>query len=203
MAESQGPARGYSWEPFQPGHEVTVQHGAESPRKVGPLAVEIEQQARASSAWPAFLDDPAYGAAVGAWARAEAVVQLLWAYLAERDLVAALDELTTENSEETRQRGGPTKRVTTTRRTRSALDAWHRAEVAAANHRKALGLDPLSRAKLGKDVAVTAVQAGIAQLQSDGAELVARARAAGALTDTPTEPGAPVSGQHSPEERPR
>ena len=183
---------------------MTVQHGAHSPAKVGPLAVEIEQQARASSAWPAYLDDPAYGAAVAAWARAEAVVQLLWRLPGRagpgRRAGRARPRRT---SEETRKRGEPTRKVTTTQRTRSALDAWHRAEVAAANHRKQLGLDPLSRAKLGKDVAVTAVQAGIAQLQSDGAELVAKARAAGALPDAAAQPAAPVSEQHSPEETPR
>lgn len=199
MSESHGPARGYSWPPFERGNQVAHRSGAHSPTKVGPLAVEIEQRARASAGWPPYLDGPEYAVAVTAWARAEAVAELLWRHLAEQDVAAALAEVEVEDVEETSGKGR-SRRRSTARRTKAALDWFQRAERSAALHRQRLGLDPLSRARLGKDVATSAVQAGMAQLHADGAELVARARAAGALPATPPDPAAPASGAHGPQE---
>lgn len=187
MADDHRPPRGYSWAPFEPGHEVSVQHGAHSPAKVDPLAAEIERQARTSPAWPVYLDDPAYSNAVTAWARSEAVAELLWRHVAGRDVEDVLADISTSEEEETGGKGQPTRRVSTARRTRSTLEWWQRADRTAAGHRQRLGLDPLSRARLGKDVAVTAVQAGLAQMQQDGAALVAKARESGALAEAPTE----------------
>jgi hypothetical protein len=44
------PARHYVWEPYQPGHELSMRHGAWSDRKVAPVAEALLQS---------VLDDPA------------------------------------------------------------------------------------------------------------------------------------------------
>lgn len=118
--------------PFTPGHELSTQHGAYSPRKVDPLAKELVD---------AMLEDPTLGylkasafrPALWAWARAESQAQLLAEYL------------------EGRGKGGvgdlKDKRV------QSAYLLLHRAEARADRGRVRLGLDPLSRSRLGKDIA--------------------------------------------------
>lgn len=189
VAESQGPARGYSWAPFEPGHTASLQHGARSERRVGPLAAEIEQSARSAPSWPPYLNGAEYGAAVTAWARAEAVVSLLWTWLdqhAEQGLEQLLAETSSEETDETTSKGR-THRMTTGRRVASALEQLRRWESAAAGHRARLGLDPLSRAKLSKDVAITGAVAGqLERLHAAGSQLVeqfGRPAALSAATD--------------------
>jgi hypothetical protein len=151
-----GPRRGYSWAPFEPGHERSLVHGTRSPRTVGPLAERIEREARADPSWPDYLTSPEYGPAVAAWARSEAIVELLWRYLADQDVEHWLTEQAREESEETRT-PRRTRRISTARRVTNALASLQRWETTAANHRSRLGLDPLSRARLGKDVAAARV----------------------------------------------
>jgi hypothetical protein len=128
-------------------------HGAKSPRKIAPLAAEIEQEARALPTWPAYLNEPTYAAAVVAWARSEAVCEVLWRWLAEQDVLAWLTEQT--DGEETTDQPTPTRtrKISHSRRVASALDQLATWQTRAANHRSRLGLDPLSRARLGRDVA--------------------------------------------------
>jgi hypothetical protein len=76
-----------------------------------------------------YLSDPSYEPAVWAWGRAEARVQVLAAWLDEN---GPLDEA-----------GCP----------RPALAALLQFEKLAVTHRTRLGLDPRSRAELGRDVA--------------------------------------------------
>jgi len=165
-----GPARGYTWEPFEPGHEKSLHHGARSERQIGPLPVEIEQAARADAAWPDYLDDPSYSGAVTAWARSEAMAELVFRYLADRDIAAALTALE-ETDEQSEMTGGRGRRITSTRRTTAALDAFHRAQSAAAGHRRSLGLDPLSRARLGRDVVAAEAMARGRAGSADGGGL--------------------------------
>ena len=141
-----GAARGYSWEPFRPGHELSLQHGAYSPRKVDPLAAELVA---------VVLDDPQashahashYRPALWAWARAEAQVQLLTEYLSMKaeaagDGIGDLDD----------------------DRVKAAYLLLHRAEARAMSGRARLGLDPLSQARLGRDRAAANVD--MAQLMA-------------------------------------
>ncbi len=126
------PARGYSWPPFQPGHTLSMKHGARSPRMVDPIAAELVESVTSELVWLTPADMPA----VWAWARAEAQVQLLTEYLAKAgnesgDGVGDLDA----------------------DRVKSAYALLHKAESRAATGRSRLGLDPLSRARLGRDVA--------------------------------------------------
>lgn len=191
-------ARGYSWPPAEVGNTLAETHGARSERRVGPLARAIEVEARAGSNWPGYLGDPVYSAAVTAWARAEAVCELLWRWLEEQDPADLLVESRSEESEETRERGR-SRRVSTSRRVASVLDQLNTWQARASNHRQRLGLDPLSRARLGKDV--TAAQVDIATLLSDlreraEAQAVSGAveRAVGGGTDTSAGDGPGVPG---------
>jgi hypothetical protein len=119
--------------PFEPGNEVAVRHGAYSPRRVDPLARELVDQALADEAL-AYLRAPRWRAGVWAWARAEARVQLLTEWLADHR--EGVDELGT---------------------VAPVLGALLRWEVRASNARTWLGLDPLSAARLGRDVTATSV----------------------------------------------
>lgn len=154
--------------PFAPGNQLSLAHGAYSAHRVAALAAEIEQRHRAMPSWPAYLDEPTYGRAVQMWCRCEAVCELLWAWLTEQDLEAALTE-TTEQTGSEHANGGRVTRQSTTRRVSSVLDQLRGWESRAAGHRARLGLDPLSRAKLGRDVTATRL---------DGAELLTRMREA-------------------------
>lgn len=121
-----------------PGNELALKHGAYSPRKVDPLATEMVAlvDGDESISWLSAADRPA----LWAWARAEAQVQLLSEYLeragqASEDGVGDLDD----------------------DRVRAAYLLLHRAEARALSGRARLGLDPLSRARLGRDVAAARV----------------------------------------------
>lgn len=115
--------------PFQPGHELTLKHGARSPRKVNPLAAQYVAAVLADDD-VAYLRAPAYLPAVQAWAAAEARVSLIEAWVAD---------MTMERATESGQ--GQT----------SPLELLRKWEASAATHRARLGLDPLSRARLGRD----------------------------------------------------
>lgn len=119
--------RGYSWPPFEPGHTLSLRHGAYSPRRVEPLAAEIVEAFRGHQPdWVAAVDDWA----VWAWARTEARIQLLEEWLAAH--------------------GGD---LAATGEVRGAAAFLLRCEIRAERQRARLGLDPLSRARLGADVA--------------------------------------------------
>lgn len=151
-----GDARGYSWPPFEPGNEVATRHGANSERRVGPLAEQLAAALLADQNTPSYIREPSYMSVVRAWSRAEAVVELLWRWLEQHDLDAALTDLT-ETDEDTEMTKGSASKRTTSRHVESVLTQLHRHEVRAMNLRSRLGLDPLSRARLGKDVAAQRV----------------------------------------------
>lgn len=122
---------------FEKGNEAKVSHGAYLKRRVDPVAQELVEVVLADAP---YLTEASYEPAVWAWARAEARVQLLAAWLDEH---GPLDE-----------NGIP----------RPALTALLQFEKLATTHRTRLGLDPLSRAQLGRDV--TAQQVDLARLYS-------------------------------------
>ena len=131
------PARRYSWEPFEAGNQVALKHGAWSPRRVDPRASELVELVSPTVSWWTPADRPA----VWAWARCEARIELLVEYLAELgDLDDAGD-------------------------VRPASDLLTRLESQAMGHRARLGLDPLSRARLGRDTA--AAQVDLARLWAE------------------------------------
>jgi len=127
-------ARGYRWPTATAGNEIALKHGAYAPRRVDPLARELVE----TVADVAYLqDDPSYRTSLWAWGRAEARVQLVSEWIDQNGM---LDE-----------EGKP----------RPAADLLVRLEKQAADARARLGLDPLSRARLGRDV--TASQFDLAQ----------------------------------------
>lgn len=113
---------------FEPGNEVSVRHGAYSPRVIDPLA-ETFVDLLLGDPTVGYAHAPSFRPAVWAWARAEAQVQVLTEHLGE-----TVGDLNDEA-------------------VRSAYLLLHRAESRAQTGRARLGLDPLSRARLGKDVA--------------------------------------------------
>lgn len=128
-----GSARGYSWEPFQPGHTLSTVHGADSDRQVVPLAQEIVERFTGSGYCPDYLRTmPQFTPAVQAWAKLEARARLLGEWLSGM----TPDEMTTP-----RKAGGS-----------SPVEIWLAAERAASRARERLGLDPASWAKLAKDL---------------------------------------------------
>lgn len=118
--------------PFTPGHTKSLRHGYWSPRKVEPVAQELVDMVHADPSL-AYLTEQHAQPALWAWAQAEARVQLMTAHLEKvaEDGVGDLGD----------------------RRITEAWNLLHRAETRAESGRRRLGLDPLSRARLGKDVA--------------------------------------------------
>lgn len=165
-ATGKGDARGYSWPPFQPGHTVSMKHGAWSPRRVEPLALELVEAtieaATATGTTTSYLADPSYRPALYAWARCEAQIQLLTEWL-----MAKADETNA---------GGA---IDPDGEIRPAAALLTRLEGQALKHRAQLGLDPLSRARLKRDSA--AAEVDVAQLLTRLAQLEA---------DTPKDPDA-------------
>jgi hypothetical protein len=133
---------------FEPGHELSMRHGAYSPRKVDPLAGELVANIQAHVP---HLAAPQWAPAVWAWARHEARAQLLTEY------VMAAGERT-----------GDGVGNLADRKVLAAYNALHRAEAAADRSRARLGLDPLSAARLGRDHVAAAVD--MARFLSDVGE---------------------------------
>ena len=127
-----------SWPQAKKDNTLAQRHGAWSDRVVDPVARELVTVVLDQVA---YLADPSYEPAVWAWARAEARVLVLSKWLDDN---GPLDES-----------GTP----------RPALGALKEFENLAARARQRLGLDPLSRAQLGRDVA--AQQVDLARIYSE------------------------------------
>lgn len=116
------------WPDFERGNRIAERHGAYSPRRVDPLAAELVEQVGSELEWLRPCDRPA----LWAWARTEARVQLVSDWLVERGGDIADDGAV-----------------------RPAADLLTRLESRAESLRARLGIDPLSRARLGRDVAAS------------------------------------------------
>lgn len=122
---------------FKPGHELSTTHGAYSPRKVEPVAQELLDAVLTDEA-VRYLHLPAYRPALVAWAQAEARVILIEQWVSGMSMAKA---------------------AASTRGATSPLELLRKWEATASTHRARLGLDPLSRARLGKDMSSMAVDA--------------------------------------------
>ena len=122
------PARGYSWEPFQPGNLKALRHGAHSERVVSARAEEIRSML--VETFP-FLGQETFVEALERYCRAEARARLLNDYVmsvAEREGVEAVPRT-----------------------------LWQEASRAESNAMKAAqdcGLDPAGFARIGRDLGV-------------------------------------------------
>jgi len=158
-------------EPFKKGHTLSMVHGANSPRRFGPLAEQLEHQARTSEGWPPHLDNPMYRSSIKALFRAEARIELLTDFLNQFDGVQGVEDAMSERvhtEEEEDETYTGKKRVTMTKRVSSAMERLHREETLAMNLRSKLGLDPLSFSRIQADVARTSVD--LTKLWSDDAD---------------------------------
>lgn len=148
------PARGYSWDPFVPGNEVALKHGMYSPRRIEPLADGIVQGILVMAGEPGssvgYLADPSYRLALWSYGRVEARIQLGTEWLLDNagDFTAAGE-------------------------VRAVAEYVRRLEAQALKHRTELGLSPLSRARMGRDVAagsvdVAKLMAALAEAEREG-----------------------------------
>lgn len=117
--------------PFTQGHEITLKHGANSPRRVDPIAAALVTELLQDESL-AYLRAPRYAAAVQAWANTEAKCALIAAWV---------DQMPIEQAASSKPGTQP------------VLELLRKWEATAQTHRARLGLDPLSAARLGKDVA--------------------------------------------------
>jgi hypothetical protein len=150
-AETQGPARGYSWPPFEKGNTAAARHGAFSDRMIEERAAEI--RAYLLGSFP-YLAEDTFAEAMIRYCRAEARARMLHEYvmgLAERDGVEAVRPyLWTETS---------------------------RAESNAQKFAQDLGLDPMGHARIArelgwaKQLAAGRAAAGVEKLRRLGTEL--------------------------------
>jgi hypothetical protein len=139
--------------PYERGNEAAVTHGAYSPRRVDPLALELVdgviQRSKAADSQTTYLLDPSFRPALWAWARCEVRVQLVTEWLMDRGSDIGDDG-----------------------EVLAAAEYLRRWEAQALKHRERLGLDPLARAKLGKDVAAGSVDMArlMAELSAEDAQ---------------------------------
>jgi hypothetical protein len=137
---ARGEARGYRWEPFQKGHWVSLRHGARSERLIVPRAEEIVEEL--AETLPGYLAEPSYAPALLAYATTLARIERVAAYLEAQE--------------------GGIPEVAADGQVRSATNLLLKLEARAESQRQRLGLDPLSRARLGRDV--VSAQVGITDL---------------------------------------
>jgi hypothetical protein len=159
-----GPRRGYSWEPFRPGHDVSTKHGAYSVELVeADVARLLTDLQREGAPWLNVVDGPE----LQAWLRAEAALRRVHDWL---DVHGWLDE-----------KGKP----------RPATELWSRLDRAAARARAALGFNPTSRAALGRDTATARALSAQAdeELRRAGAETAAGRRLRGLPSGDDDGPG--------------
>jgi hypothetical protein len=116
--------------PFGVGNSLAVKHGVRSPSRVDPLA-QLFVDELVSDVSLAYLGAPRFSAALWSWAQASAKVQLLEEYVDTMSIWEAADS-----------ERGKTSAL-------ELLRKWMSTASAAASR---LGLDPLSAARLGKDV---------------------------------------------------
>lgn len=153
------PARGYSWAPFQPGHDLSVRHGARSKRHLRPLVDQLLEEAHRLAPW---CSAPVFAPTVEAWAWAEAAVIMYRRHF---------DEVGMGLDEEDPPQG---------------YERWHRAERHAIGLRQELGLTPVALTKLLANLSTLAPAAaheGLAELQSVGARIRAEIETAATAGD--------------------
>jgi hypothetical protein len=128
------PARGYSWPPFEVGNTVAVRHGAFSERKLAEVAEALRPELAGGLDGCPWID-PVDEAEVTDWLTSEALVRTL------------LGELATRRKDN----GG---RI-------ADGDRWLLERIGSAQNKARAGrdrllLNPLSRFRAGRDVAVSA-----------------------------------------------
>lgn len=135
------------------GNALARTHGAHSPSVVAPLAEEIIANTLTSNP---HLDAVRDQSTLEAHGWAEAICVLCRRFVAASSLEDAISDTHTEESTE-HHAGGTSRRSTKGRRTQSTLALLDRWEARAAKLRNDLGVTPMARAKLGRNVVATQV----------------------------------------------
>jgi hypothetical protein len=159
------PATGQEWTPefegqrppFQPGNDLALKHGIWSPATVNPVAEQLIGELLADPTLD-YLAAPRFARSVHQWAIAQAKVDLLSTWVDGMTIQQAADS----------DRGKT-----------SPLELLRKWMTTAQGYAQRLGLDPLSAARLGKDIA--------GARHADAATLLTQARAkAENPADTPS-----------------
>ena len=129
---------------FAPGNAVGTIHGAGAPRLRDPVALAIIGEMR--DVQPAYLSDRSFDRAVDAWGQAEARLLLFSVWM---DTLEEIDRYTAKGDQ------------------RPPVLIWRELDAHAALHRGRLGLDPVSRVKIGK--ALTSAGVDLAKLAAQEA----------------------------------
>jgi hypothetical protein len=134
---------------FQPGHELSTRHGAYSPRKVEPRAAELVAMVEddPSVTWLTPVDR----SALWGWARTLAMVERVAAH------VQVLSEAAANGVGDL-----------TSKQLAAAHALLDRSETRLVKAESRLGFDPLSRSKLGRNVA--AARLDLAKLMADAGD---------------------------------
>lgn len=159
---------------FPPGNEASVTHGTSPSSERNRLRIErrarqFMSQALADPAMPDHLRSPSFRHAVWGWSKAEVMAEITWEWatgLIEAEGLTAmmLPPLPGTNP------------VFITVQSAERTAAWHRGRI---------GLDPVSYARIAKDLGLNrrAQEDGLTRLAGQGAEIVARRRALAAVPD--------------------
>ena len=147
--------------PFEPGHTLSLRHGARSPRMLGPIAERLMAELVEAAPW---CQRPAFTAEARSWAWAEARCVVLREWTDQHGLLS--DEALL------------------------AAGELARAETRAASARDRLGLNPMSMARLMATIsqasAGTEGDDALEALKAEGRRIVeARAAALAAGADDP------------------
>lgn len=143
--------------PFQPGHDLSVRHGAYSTLKLAPRADELATELRQVMPWYGPADEVAVRLLALTLARIEAATAALDVVDDRLDGIRTADE--TKRAQRLRAYvtdGEPENLAGSLQRLRDDLKGWIRLSRSLAND---LGMTPTARAKLGLDL----VQARSAQ----------------------------------------
>lgn len=116
--------------PFQPGNQLGLKHGAYLPARTDPVAHQYIAEVIADPN-TSYLSQPRFAAALWSWASAQAKVQLLTDWVDAMSIGA-----------QTYSGKGQTSPLELLRKWMATAQTWA----------SRLGLDPLSAARLGKDV---------------------------------------------------
>lgn len=142
---------------FGAGNEVALSHGAYVPAVVNPLA-EAKLEWYLGPDWPEHVKLPYLRPTLWDLAVTEVQIELLDRRIQEQGIDDANAEFTTTVERVTgSMEGGTFKRKAKSKKTTATLETRRRLASHRLNLLKELGLTPMARAKLGKDVSATAV----------------------------------------------
>ena len=155
--------------PFGEGNEVAVTHGAYSDSVLSPRAAAKMEQWLADPDFPEHAKKPYLRDVLRSYAWIRARIDLYWEMCDELGPERAIEELTTTTEKVTGSlEAGDFVRRSKSRKRMAPEETLRRWDASALKYAEQLGLTPMARAKLGKDVSSTAVN--LAQVFTESEE---------------------------------